>query len=251
MLHMPAAYDNFDYPNYWSGRQYEHNSEVIALRSFLEKIPEIHRTLDVGAGYGRLTSEYLYRANQVYLVDSSSSLLKIARKNYSDEKKIKFIHSRLENVGNKIGYRSMDLLIMVRILHHINNLEEFISSADKYIKKEGYLILEFPNKNNFKNLVKEILSGNFTYPLEIFPKERNMDNKQSIPFKNYHPDTIKTVLLKHNYKIIEKRSVSNIRNSFLKNHLPQDFILLIEGSVQKLLSTINFGPSIFILAQKT
>src|SRR5690554_4396975 len=114
---MPAAYDNFDYPSYWDGREYEHKAEVIALEEFLKLIPEIHRLMEIGAGYGRLTPYYEYRANQVYLVDSSSGLLKLARKRYADLQKFRLIHSKIENVGKKIQSRSMDLIIVVRVLH--------------------------------------------------------------------------------------------------------------------------------------
>ena len=33
---MPAAYDKYDYPSYWIGRDYEHGSEVIAIEGFLK-----------------------------------------------------------------------------------------------------------------------------------------------------------------------------------------------------------------------
>ena len=64
---MPAAYDSFDYPSYWEGREYEHNSELIALRRLISLIPKIDTLLEIGAGFGRLTPEYLYRAKRIIL----------------------------------------------------------------------------------------------------------------------------------------------------------------------------------------
>lgn len=247
---MPAAYDNFDYPQYWCGREYEHESELIAIASFLKKIPHIHRLMDVGAGYGRLSPEYIFRTNQVYLVDSSAKLLKLARKKFKGNKKFKYIHSKIENVKNKIQYESMDLVIVVRILHHIEDLNKFIWTVDSYIKKGGFLILEFPNKKHIKSLIRELVRGNLTYPLDIFPENKNKEHSATMPFKNYHPDLVRKVLLDCGYEIIEVRSVSNIRSEFLKRNLPKDFLLFIERTLQRILSLISFGPSIFILAQK-
>ena len=247
---MAAAYDNFDYPQYWQEREYEHASEVVALASFLKKIPKIHRIMDIGCGYGRLTAEYLYRANQVYLIDSSAKLLMMARKKFKKHKKIKFVHSSIENVKNKIKHSSIDVMVIIRVLHHVEDLEIFFSKADKYLITGGYMILEFPNKKNIKALIREFSKGNLTYPINIFPSDINKDDSSTYPFKNYHPDIIKEMLIKMDYSIIEIRSVSNIRNKFLKKHLPGDVLILFEKWTQRVLSYISFGPSLFILAQK-
>lgn len=247
---MAAAYDHFDYPQFWEDREYEHSSEVIALSAFLNKIPRIHRLLDIGAGYGRLTSEYLYRSDQVYLLDSSAKLLKKARKRFIKAKNIRFIHSSIENVGNKIKYGTFDVVIIIRVLHHADDLGKFIRNVDKYIDADGYLILEYANKSNFKAVVREFFKGNITYSHDISTQDKRTTSDSTFPFKNYHPHVVEQILKKYDYKIIEKRSVSNIRNPFIKKHLPLEFLLSIEKLLQMILSPINFGPSIFIIAQK-
>jgi ubiquinone/menaquinone biosynthesis C-methylase UbiE len=98
---MPAAYDMYDYPSYWIGRDYEHRSEVIAIEGFLKSIPKINRVLDIGAGFGRLTKTYLFRSKKVILSDPSSKLLKIARDEYQ-AKNIKYIQCRVEKLNKKI-----------------------------------------------------------------------------------------------------------------------------------------------------
>ena len=98
---MSAAYDTFDYPGYWIGRDYEHKSEVIALKALLQKIKRIKTILEVGAGFGRLVPSYAFRAKKIILSDPSSKSLKIARGAFSGKKSIKFIHSCLENLPAK------------------------------------------------------------------------------------------------------------------------------------------------------
>jgi len=245
---MVSFYDTFDYPSYWKGREYEHTSETLALNFFLEKIPKIKSLLEIGAGYGRLTPQYVFRAEKVILSDPSAKLLKIARNNFP-LKKIKFIHSSIFNLPKKIRKNSQDLIIMVRVLHHIDDLDNAFSIISNLLKKNGYLILEFPNKKHMKATIKEFFRGNFTFPLEIFPKE--LSKPKRIPFKNYHPDLILEKLKSNKLTPLEVRSVSNIRSPFLKKIIPQEILILIEKKLQKPLSKFFFGPSIFILAQKT
>jgi len=251
---MPAYYDKFDYPAYWEGRDYEHESEVVAIREFLNKIEKIERILDLGCGFGRLSPYYSYRAKKVYLIDPSSSLLKKAKSLLKSERKsIKFIQSKLENATKKVKPKSFDLVVFVRVMHHIEDPDRALSVLSKLIKPGGYLILEFPNKLHSKALFKNICKGNITFPFDIFPDDKRSEkNKKihSIPFLNFHPDDIGELLKKYKFRVVEKRSVSNIRNEKAKKNLPKSFLLFIEKLLQKPFSHINFGPSIFILAQK-
>lgn len=249
---MPAAYDTYDYPSYWEGRDYEHGSEVIAIKRFLAKIPKITKILEVGAGYGRLAPSYLFRAKQTILTDPSSVLLKTARESLQN-KNIKFIHTGIENLPNKVRRQSVDTVILVRVLHHLGNTDKAFKIINKVLKDKGFFILEFANKRHFKATFLEFLHGNFTFGLEIFPKDlrtKKSKKKKSIPFLNFHPDTIKEKLEGSGFKIIETRSVSNFRNSFLKNILPTSLLLSIENFFQPILAKFVFGPSIFVLAQK-
>lgn len=248
---MSAAYDKFDYPSFWKGRDYEHEAESIALEYFLNKITKIKKLLDVGAGYGRLTPNYLYRAEKVILSDPSAKLLKIARKNYKKNKKIRFVHSRLENLPKKLKNKTIDAIIMVRVLHHIKNLNQAFYILNRLLKENGYLILEFANKRHLKATITQVVKGDIIFPFDIFPKDKSKKSQKCLPFKNYHPDYIEYLLYKNGFEILEIRSVSNTRSSFLKRHIPLETLLSIEKYVQKVFSKFGMGPSIFVLAKKT
>jgi ubiquinone/menaquinone biosynthesis C-methylase UbiE len=246
---MPAAYDKYDYPQYWEGRKYEHESEILAMKAFVSKIKKLDKIVEIGSGYGRLVPSYEYRAKRVILVDPSSKLLKIARKNF-DNKKYKFIHSKLENMGNKVKVNSVDLVILVRVLHHIEDIDEAFRKINKLLKNGGYFILEYPNKKHIKAIVMEFLKGNLTFAFDIFPKDRQSDKSCCLPFKNYHPDVIKEKLNINNFKVIQRRSVSNIRNDYIKRLFPLEVLIAAEKLLQIPLSFINFGPSVMILSKK-
>jgi ubiquinone/menaquinone biosynthesis C-methylase UbiE len=251
---MAAAYDTYDYPSYWEGRDYEHQSEVYALDSFLQKINRIDSLIEIGSGYGRLVPCYLYRAKRIVLTDPSAKLLKIARENYSSNNKIEFIQSSLENLSNKTRNKSYNLAILIRVLHHIKDVDSAFKTIYKLLKNRGYFILEFPNKCHSKAAVKEFIKGNFIYSLDIFPQDKRSKKsikEKTLPFLNYHPEVIKTKLEDTGFNIIDIRSVSNIRSTNLKKIFPTSTLISIERRLQKPLASISFGPSIFILCQKT
>lgn len=249
---MKAEYDTFDYPHYWKGREYEHKSEIMALRYFLKKIKKRKLSIDIGGGYGRLTPYYEKYSEKVIITDPSAKLLKIAKKNFKS-KKFKFIKSSYKNLPKKIKHNSADLIVLVRVLHHIKDPSDIFDVACELLKDRGYIIMEFANKRHLKAAILEFIHGNFTFILDIFPKDirsQKSKKRKTIPFFNYHPDKIREHLVSCGYVILEERSVSNIRVPFIKKLLPIKFILLLEVLLQKPFAKFCLGPSIFILAQK-
>ena len=250
---MAAAYDTYDYPAYWITRKYEHDSELLAISSLLSKIPRIRSLLEIGAGYGRLTASYLFRARRVILSDPSSKLLSLARAVYGDNKKVTFLQSGIANLPNNVRVASQDAIVMIRVLHHLEDIDSALGVISKLLKKRGYLLIEFANKRNLKATFREFLKGNFTFPLDIFTKDmrsKRSITKGSIAFLNYHPDMIQYKLESHSFRVKDKLSVSNIRSPFLKKLLPTEILLIFERILQKPLGVFYFGPSIFVLAQK-
>jgi ubiquinone/menaquinone biosynthesis C-methylase UbiE len=250
---MPAAYDTYNYLGYWIGREYEHKSEIIALKAFLQRIKKIKSILEIGAGFGRLVPSYAFRAKKIILSDPSGKTLKIARETFAEKKNIKYIHSSIENLPVKIRPSSISLVIMVRVIHHIQDIDEAFTIVRRLISPGGYFILEFANKKHIKATIKEFFKGNFLFSKNQTTRDiRSQRSKKlgTLPFLNYHPDKIKGILSQYGFEVIEIRSVSNIRSPFLKRIFSTDILISIESLLQKPLSLIDFGPSIFILARK-
>ena len=61
--------------------------------------------------------------------------------------------------------------------------------------------------------------GDLTYPLNIFLliSEVRKYKKKTLPFINFHPDQVIEKLKTAGFDIIETRSVSNIRSTFMKD----------------------------------
>lgn len=250
---MPAAYDSYDYPSYWKGRSYEHSSEFLAIKSFLSKISKVDRSIEIGAGFGRLFPSYGFRVKKALLTDPSARLISIASKKYPKTKKIDFLQSKLENLQTKKGLGKFDLAIMVRVLHHIEDIDSAFEIINSLLEKGGYFILEFPNKSHAKANLRHFLKGDFTYPIDIFPvdlRSRKSLKNNALPFINYHPDQVYDKLKQSGFEILEIRSVSNIRSSFLKRIIPLHTLIDVEKLLQVPFSKLNFGPSLFVLARK-
>lgn len=250
---MPAAYDTFDYPSYWIGRDYEHKSEVLVIKNFLQKIPKIHTILEIGAGFGRLAVAYSFRAKKIILSDPSSRTLKVARETLKNKKNIKYLHSSLENLPSKVRPGSVDLIVMVRVLHHISNIEEAFKIINRCLSHGGYFIFEFANKKHIKATLRNVLNGNLSFLKDKSTtdiRSKKSIRLNTIPFLNYHPEKIKDILNNYGFDILEKRSVSNIRSPLAKRLFSVDFLVYFEALLQKPLSYLDFGPSIFILARK-
>lgn len=250
---MPAAYDTYDYPAYWKGREYEHSSEFLAIKKLLLRIPKVDKSIEIGAGFGRLLPSYQFRVRKIVLSDPSAKLISKARIKHRHNRRVEFIQSTLENIKNKTRKKSFDLCIMVRVLHHITNIDKAFENISDLLKDKGYLILEFPNKSHLKASIKKMMKGDITYPLNIFPvdlRSKKHIKNHTLPFINYHPDQVLEKLKVAGFEIIETRSVSNIRSTFMKRFFPLSFLLDIEKILQVPFSKFNFGPSFFVLARK-
>ncbi|OGM32838.1 hypothetical protein A2803_05890 [Candidatus Woesebacteria bacterium RIFCSPHIGHO2_01_FULL_44_21] len=250
---MAAAYDDYDYPRYWEKRAYEHQSEVIVLKDFFKRLGGNKKILEIGAGYGRLAKVYNKYCSEATLVDPSLGILQKAKTYLNGEaKKVTFVRSTLKNLPAKLT-KKFDVVVLVRVMHHIKDPELAIKTASRYLPHGGYLILEFANKLHGKAILKNLLSGNFTFPIDIFPQDKRSTGnikKRSILFLNHHPDIVEATLRDNGFKIIDKRSVSNIRNSSVKKIFSLKYLTRLEELIQKPLAKFNFGPSIFILAKK-
>ena len=240
---MRSAYDDgsFSYSTYWLGRQYEHRSEVIALRRLL-KGRRFPRAVDVGGGYGRLTPTLADYCQAVSVVEPSTKLRAVAAKNFP------VVAGTAQDTN--LPASSQDLVASIRVLHHLPDLSPTFSEFFRILKPGKFLVIEFANSANFKARVRSFLNNR---PLLLVPVDiRSPQNikKKTIPFVNHHPLTVLKLLRRHGFRPLQILSVSNLRSTFLKRLFPLPLLLILESLTQSLLSSFYFGPSIFILATK-
>jgi ubiquinone/menaquinone biosynthesis C-methylase UbiE len=254
MQNKPKVFYNdpsFDYKKYWSTREYENQSEKIALKKLLALISKKGTLIDIGGGFGRLTSEYAPLFKSCLLVEPSEKLLDEAKKLCSKYKNLSVGKSFVEKLP--VGSESFDVALLIRVLHHLTNLSQVIKEVKRVLKPNGYLILEFANRIHFKNCLKAFIRLDFKFFTDHTPKDISQKLRVA-PFFNYHPNQIKTLFLGNGFKIIKSLPVSNFRHPLCKRLIPLKVLLSLESFLQLLTSYFPFlkysGPSIFILAQR-
>jgi len=247
-----AYYDDFDYQSYWVGREYEDQAEKIAVGRLLKQIPQKNSLVDVGAGFGRFVDVYAPRFDESWLVEPCEDLLNQAKLTGKSFKNLVFRIGEAEKLP--IDSRTMDVVLMIRIAHHLKEPEKAFLEAHRVLRTGGFLILEFANKVHFRARLRAVVGGSLSFGRDRTPKEqRSQENigAGKIDFLNHHPRQIKKDLEKFGFVVMGFLSVSNFRSPIVKKFFPSPLLLFLEKHLQKPLAKIFFGPSIFVLAKKT
>ncbi len=239
-----ADYDkyNYDYEKYWKNeeidRTYEDLAERMALSKLLPKKGSL--LLDLGCGFGRLTDLYLDRFERIILADYSIENLKKAKKRYGNQSKIYFVALNAYHLPFKSN--SIETLLLVRVIHHIEDPLKLLSEISRVTNK--YFILEYPNKRHFLEIIRALFGKSNMNPFNLNPSKRGE------LFYNFHPTYISNLLKKTGFEPQKIYSVSNLRHIVFKKILGTKFMLFLEHPLQSLFAIGKLGPSIFLLCQK-
>lgn len=238
---------NYNYLHYWTGRDYEHAAEELAIKRLL-KGKHFKRAVDIGGGYGRLCVLLNDYADEVTLAEPSKTQLDIAKtylKKYPHIKQVKMQADKLE-----FEDKSVDLITMIRVMHHLPDPSTEFNELSRVLSDDGYLILEVANYSHFRNRLKHLMRRERlpTRPVDIRSMENRRDSE--VAFVNHNPKTVIKQLAHAGFKVERTLSVSNLRSPGLKRIIPKGIMLVTEYVTQTMLSKIYFGPSVFFLVKK-
>lgn len=235
-----------NYLHYWNGRQYEHLAEKIAIDKLLKGKHFAH-ALDVGGGYGRLSIQLEKYTDKVTLVEPSSQQLTIAKTYLKNHPNIEMKLMQADDLIYKNN--SVDLVTLIRVMHHLPNPTPEFNEIKRVLKPGGYAVIEVANYAHMLNRIKHLakLHKLPNKPVDI----RSEANKRSeeIAFVNHNPSTVIRQLEDAGLSPVKALSVSNLRSPVLKKMIPLDFMLVAEKMLQRPLSPLYFGPSIFFLVK--
>lgn len=239
---MGHFYDDpdFSYLDYWKTRKYEHESEIIALKNLLGS-QHFQTGLDLGGGYGRLASFLTSYSKEVLLVEPSLKQRNFAKTHLKGLKNIKILAGTCQKT--KLPDQCCDLVVMVRVMHHLPEAGIVLDEIYRILKPNGMVVIEFANSLNLKSRITSFVTGKPILPAPIDRRRAINIRNQTIPFVNHHPVSLQKLLIKSGFKIENLLSVSNFRG------LPFNSLKL-EKWLQKILSGIYFGPSVFVKASK-
>jgi len=238
---------NYDYTKYWEGRDYENASEFIALEKLLPKnFVENKKVIDVGGGFGRLLPIFKERFGHIYIFDYSKKLLETAEENANKLGiKVTLINGNVNEIGSLVD-TNFDCITMIRVSHHLEDLEKVFLQIKEILNQNGVFILEIANKIHFKSVLINLIRRNFNY----FNRDSISVATKSVTFLNHHPKRVEEILNRCDFKIEKKLSVSNFRHRFFKKYIPFKLLMLLENLMQGFGAGVYFGPSIFYRISK-
>jgi ubiquinone/menaquinone biosynthesis C-methylase UbiE len=237
----------YNYQDYWTGRDYEHAAEEMAIKR-LVRGKHFEHAVDVGGGYGRLSLFLTKYADKVTLAEPSQQQLDIAKMYLKDTPQVD--QKLLQAADLKMDDGSADLVLVVRVLHHLPDPAPEFNEIARVLKPGGTFILEFANDAHFLNRIRYGLKG------KTVPKEpvdiRSAANKkdEEIPFVNHHPKFVLDHLQKAGFELEAVLSGSNLRSPTLKRVLGKKPLLAAENVLQPLLAPLYFGPSVWLRLKK-
>ncbi len=239
--------NEFNYLNYWDGRDYEHAAEVIALDKLLLG-KHFKHAVDVGGGYGRLSAVLTKYADKVTLAEPSQQQLDIAEEYLRDFPTVERKLMQADDLKFHDG--SVDLVTVVRVLHHLPDPSAEFAEIARILEPGGYFFFEFANYGHFKNRVRHVLKGK-KLPLEPIDIRSDASKKEDkTPFVNHNPKTVAKQLAHAGLKVEKILSVSNLRSPSLKKIIPHGGLVAIESLMQGPLAKTYFGPSTVFLVRK-
>ena len=240
-----SDYNGYDYKKiFWedSDREYEDQADRMAIRKLLPK--RMEKFADIGGGYGRLTNEYLKRARKVYLFDYSKTELDQAKEIYGDK-----INTKAGDIY-KLPFRDNELdgLMMVRVTHHLEHLDEAIEELYRVLTPGGVAVIEVANKRTLPKMARYITRRSKENPFSKEPS--NYTNICKNGFYNYHPKYVEEIFARTGFKLEKVLSVSNFRSKTLKKIFKTRGLVKMENTAQQALAPIRFAPSIYYKLRK-
>lgn len=240
-----SDYNGYDYKKeFWEDvdRQYEDQADRMAIRKLLPR--RMEKFADIGGGYGRLANEYLKRARKIYLFDYSKTELEQAKEIYGDK-----IETKAGDIY-KLPFKDdeLDGLMMVRVTHHLKDLDKAVAELYRVLKPGGVAVIEVANKRTLPKMAR-FLTGRS----KVNPFDKKVANYKEISkdgFYNYHPKYVEDIFEKTGFKCERVLSVSNFRSKTLKKMIGTDRLVKMEDTAQKALAPIRFAPSIYYKLRK-
>jgi SAM-dependent methyltransferase len=237
----------FNYAQFWAGRDYEHQAEVIAIKHLLRGRRFGH-AVDIGGGFGRLSVVLARYADRVTLVDPSSQQLALSERIFPAHPKIE--RQLMDAAHLSFDDDSADLVSLIRVLHHLPDPAPEFAELARILRPGGLAVIEVANSAHAANRLRYLLRGERVPMAPVDLRSEESRRRGTAPYFNHHPDAILEDLAAVGLAPRALLSVSNLRHPTVKAVLPQPAMLAIERVVQQPLGRFYFGPSAFFLLQK-
>ena len=184
----------------------------------LEKV----KILDIGCGGGLLSEPMCRLGAKVLGIDASEKNINVAKlhakKNNLD---IKYLCTSPENLN---GYQKFDVILNMEIIEHVEDVDFFLKSCSKLLKKRGIMFVATLNKT-LKSYLFAIIGAEYilrwlpigTHEWEKFVKPEDLiDLLKKYDLKLENIDGMKFDLLSDKWTLSSDKSINYI-GKFIKN----------------------------------
>jgi len=233
-------YEGSDYQDsFWDkgGREYEDQTEAIALKRLLPKSGRL--LLEVGAGAGRNTPRYV-GFERVVLLDYSFSQIEKAQNKLGETDRYVYVVADIYRLPFIEGL--FDCATMIRTLHHMADAPRALLQVRNVLQPGGTFILEFANKLNLKAILRYSLGRQGWNPF-------SQDSIELVRLNfNFHPATVRRWLGELGFRIERTLTVSHFRLNLLKKTVPLRLLVALDAFFQWSGLFWQLTPSVFVKA---
>lgn len=106
------------------------------------------RTLEIGAGQGRLTGTIAKLSKSVVAADISEEMLRIAAERNKDKNNIEYVKKDIKELHLLSGYGQFDTVVFYWLLPHIEDMLNVLEIVRGAVKKSGIIIFNMWNKDS-------------------------------------------------------------------------------------------------------
>jgi SAM-dependent methyltransferase len=234
-------YEGSDYQtSFWDkgGRDYEDQTEAIALQRLLPRSGYL--LLELGAGAGRNTPRY-QGFERIALLDYSRTQLEQAQARLGRSDKYVYVAADVYRLPFVDGL--FDAATMIRTLHHMADAPKALRQVKKVLGTGGVFILEYANKLNIKSVLRYLLGRQKWSPFTLEPVEfvrLNFD---------FHPEAVRNWLMDLGFAIEKTLTVSHFRVGLLKRIVPTRILVFFDSLFQWTGAWWQLSPSVFVRAK--
>jgi 2-polyprenyl-3-methyl-5-hydroxy-6-metoxy-1,4-benzoquinol methylase len=156
-MSVKAFYDDFS-GEYDAKRFRKRYSRKVSCREkdFVIRRANEDRILEIGAGTGRFTEALISNCQNLVAVDVSSKMLDILR-NKIDSSKLEIHNLDLFNLPRLVHYGKFDSVICMRVLPHVEDIEEALRIISIAASEGGNVIFDLWGRDSFIYFARKLL----------------------------------------------------------------------------------------------
>lgn len=204
-----ADYDseNYDYRQFWRGRDYEHWAEARVIRRLFARIPRAEWLVDLGGGFGRNVPQYKTHADHTVLVDYSWTNLthaEAALLRDGEDGTLFLVRANLYRMPFRDG--AFDLGMTTRVIHHLKAIDDALAEMGRILGRNW--MLDVPIKTHLLARARGLSRGRLLLGRDRRPNDIGTPDT---PFFNFHLGAIRARLGQLGWSSAKLASVNNFR----------------------------------------